>query len=605
MTVRSRRPTPSRRARFARLFEGDERQQLVVTILFILTIVAVLAILLGTVGLAWYNDNLRPLATVGGVELGPSQLRSYVSVEGWRLQREQYDLKQAQIDGTVDASTFSTLSQALDTQTQNLASGAVSQLVDLVYQSQLAAAQGISVSAQDIDQRLQADASTPEQRDVLAIIIAPKAANPVNGPTIAEQKAALEQAQAALKALNSGLTFASVAAEYSTDPSVTKGGDIGIVEKGMVTDPSWGDALFALPEGGTTGVILGADGVYRIGRVTQITPGSEVPGVRDDLLGVVSEQDVRQVIGYQVASQRLQDEVVADALAQTPQQVHLAGIYVDGLDSGDPSESAGEIHYSEIVFAPNGDMTNAPTLAQDDPAWATALNDANTALAQLKSTSGSDLEATFGQLASELSDDPTKSQNGDVGWMNKDLAPAAISDALWGSDHQKDDIIGPIRSDAGYYLLLFQAKRAALADRLKAVQDALAQPNADFAAVANQLDESQSKLDGGDLGWWYQDELQQQTQDSTFVDAIFALNVGQVSDALEFGNGHYFIKMIEKAPRAYDPDQAATVRASAFDTWYQAQLSTAKGNGTVAVAGETPPPTLQAGSDQPTPSAGV
>lgn len=602
MSMRSRRVTPSRRSRLASLFEDEARQQLVVTIGFILSIVAVLLILFGALGLAWYNDNLRPLASVAGIDIGPPQLRAYVSFEGWLLQRDQTQLTEAQINGNVDSTTYSTLSSQINTETQNLASNAVSQMVDLVYQSHLASGQGITVSSSDIDQRLLEDVSSAEQRHVLAIFVAPQAADPTTGPTIEEQKAALSKAQAALHALNSGQTFASVAAEYSTDPSAKKGGDYGVVDKGLVTDANWGNALFKLPQGGTTDIILGADGVYRIGRVTQITPGTETPGVRQDLFSAVSEQDVRQLIGYQVGAERLQEKIVSDALAKTPEQVHLGEIYIDGLNTGDPTESAGEIRYSEIVFAPNHDMANAPSLAADDPAWNTALQDANTALAQLKSTAAADLESTFSTLASQLSDDPTKSQGGDVGWMNKDLAPAAISNALWGSDHQKDDIIGPIRSDEGYYILLFQKKRAALADRIKAVQDALAQPGADFAAVSNQLDESTDRLPGGDLGWWYQDELLQQTGDSTFTDAIFALSVGQVSDPLQFGNGQYFIKILERTPRAYDADQAASVRASAFSSWYQPQLSTAENTGNVSIAGQTPVPTLIPGSDQVSPA---
>jgi parvulin-like peptidyl-prolyl isomerase len=602
MSMRSRRVTPSRRSRLASLFQDEARQQLFVTIGFILTIVAVLLILFGALGLAWYNDNLRPLASVAGVDIGPPQLRAYVTLEGKLLQFDQDQLTQAQINGTVDATTYSTLSSQINTEVQNLASNALSQMVDLVYQSRLASDQGIAVTSQDIDQRLLEDVSSAEQRHVLAIFVAPQAADPTTGPTIEEQRAALDKAQAALDALNSGQTFASVAAEYSTDPSAAKGGDYGIVDKGLVTDANWGNALFKLPQGGTTGIILGADGVYRIGRVTQITPGTEVAGDRSDLFSVVAEQDVRQLLGYQIGAERLQDKIVSDALAQTPEQVHLGEIYIDGVDTGDPTESAGEIHYSEIVFAPNHDMANAPTLAADDPAWHTALQDADTALAQLKTTAAADLESTFSRLASELSDDPTKSQGGDVGWMNKDLAPATISDALWGSNHQKDDIIGPVRSNEGYYLLLFQEKRASLADRIKAVQDALAQPGADFATVSDQLDESTQRQAGGDLGWWYQDELLQQTGDSTFVDAIFALNVGQVSDPLQFGNGNYFIKLLERTPRAYDPDQAASVRASAFSTWYQSQLSTAENTGNVSIAGQTPIPTLIPGTDQVSPA---
>jgi parvulin-like peptidyl-prolyl isomerase len=602
MSIRTRPVKRSRRARLSRLFEGEERQQLVVTIVFILAIIAVLLILLGTVALAWYNDNLRPLANVGGVEIGPQQLRDYEALETWQINRDLNRLTQAQVDGTIDPTTAGTLSQDLNTQGSNLTSDALTPLVDLVYQSQLAPAQGISVTDQDIDQRLATETAAPEQRHVLAIVIAPQAADATTGPTTAEQKAARDQAQAALDAINSGQSFADVAAQYSTDPSAQNGGDYGVVEKGMVLDTDWGDALFALPQGGTTGIILGTDGSYRIGRVTEITPGAEVPGAREDLFAHVSEAAARQLLGYQIGAERLHDKIVADALAQTPEQAHLATIYIDGLDTGDPSEADGEIHYSEIVFAPNHDETTAANLAADDPAWATALQDANNALADIQAeTDPATRETTFGRLASELSDDATKSQNGDVGWMTKDLVPATLADALWGSDHAKDDVLGPIRSDEGYYLLLFQEKRASIADRLKAVQDALAQPGANFSDVADQLSEQQNKEPGGDLGWWIKDDLLSQTQDSTFTDTVFGLDVGQVSDPLELGNGHFFIKMEEKGPRALDADQASAARATAFDNWYSSQLNNAKANGTVSIAGEAVTPTLAPGSDQQAP----
>ena len=76
MTIRSRRQArPGLGTRLRALVEGEERQQAVVTALFIGTIVLVVLALLGAVGLAWYNDNLRPLARVGSVEIRPQDFR--------------------------------------------------------------------------------------------------------------------------------------------------------------------------------------------------------------------------------------------------------------------------------------------------------------------------------------------------------------------------------------------------------------------------------------------------------------------------------------------------------------------------------------------------
>ncbi len=598
MTIRSRPVKHSRRSRLSGLFEDEARQQLTVTVFFILAIVVVLLILVGAFALSWYNDNLRPLAQVGSVEVGPQLLKEDVAFEQWRISRDQSRITQAQIDGTLDTTTAQQMLSDLDTQSTDLATTGLDNFVDLIYQSQLAADQGITVADADVDQRLLEEVSAPEQRHVLAIFVEPQAADPTTGPTAQEANAARDKASAALAALQAGQPFADVAAQYSTDPSAQNGGDYGTLTKGLVSDPDWGDALFKLPLNGITAVILGSDGVYRIGEVTQITPGAEEPGQRASLFQAASEQDVRQFLRYQIASDGLKDKIVSDALAQTPEQAHIAGIYIDGLYSGDPSSSTGdEIDYAEIVFSPNNDPTNAPTLSADDPAWAQALQDANTAMDQLKAITDPDtLKSTFTTMATNQSDSGTAQDGGEVGFVTADIPDPAVSDALFNSDHQENDLIGPVKADDGYHILLFHSKRPPSEQRVQAVQDALAQPGADFATVAKQLSEGPEKDSGGEIGWVLQDDL-----DPTLADQIFGLSVGQISDPLEVGNGHYIIKMEDKGPRALDPDQQSNARGTAFDTWYTTQLDNAKANGTVVVAGETPVPTLDAGGDQSVP----
>jgi len=75
MSIRTRRQArPSLRTRLGRLVEGEERQAVVVTALFIGAIVLVVLALVGAIGLAWYNDNLRPLARVGSAEIVPQRV---------------------------------------------------------------------------------------------------------------------------------------------------------------------------------------------------------------------------------------------------------------------------------------------------------------------------------------------------------------------------------------------------------------------------------------------------------------------------------------------------------------------------------------------------
>ena len=254
MTLRPRtsRPT-SRTTRLRNLLDTEERQQLAVTVGFVVVIAAVILILLGAVGLSWYNDNLRPLGRVGSTEIGPQQLRDRVAIEQWRINRDQGRVTQAQINHELTAEEAQTRLTDLDSQLTALQTGGLDDLIDLLYQSQLAPTEGITVTATDVDARVTKEFAGVERRHVLAIFVAPTAADATAGPTAAERKAALDRAEQALAALNSGRSFADVAREFSTDLSSHNGGDFGVVSEQGVADPAWGTALFKLPQGGTTG----------------------------------------------------------------------------------------------------------------------------------------------------------------------------------------------------------------------------------------------------------------------------------------------------------------------------------------------------------------
>ncbi len=600
MTVRPRRPQLGIRTRLGHLVDTDERQQATVTVAFILTIAAVILILVGAVGIGWYNDNLKPVGKVGNVDISPQLLKSDIALQTWRISRDESRITQAQVAGTLDADTANTKLSDLDTQSQDLATNGADNLIDEMYQSQLAQGQNITVSAADIDARYQQEISDAEQRHVLVIAVAPTVADTTNGPTYGERSAALDKITQALAAVQGGQDWATVAKQFGTDTLSQQGGDMGEVPQLSISDTEFGTELFALPTGGTTGIVAGDDGTYRIGRVTDIQPGALNASLKNDLLKAVPEDQVRQLLGYEIADQRLSDKVTADALAQTPDQVKLAVIYVDGLSTGDTStaEANGEVDYAEIVFAPGDNLDTAPTLDQNDPLWATAQTQAQAAADQLNAITDVTQRTTqFQTMATSNSDDPTSQQAGEVGYVTQDIPPQAVSDALWNGTHTKGDIIGPIRGDAAYYVLMFENKRASVDARIQAVKDALAAPGADFNAVAKQLSEGPEQNEGGEIGWLSKDELS-----SDIADQVWALPIGGVSDPLTLGNGQYFIKVEDKQARPFDPDQISTLRQSAFSDWYSPQKDAAVANGTiVSPTASSSADDLTGGGDQGSP----
>lgn len=584
MTLRPRttRPT-SRTTRLRRVFDGEERQQAVVTVLFVLVIAAIVLILLGAIALAYYNDNLRPLARVGPVEIGTPLLRDRIELEQWRINREGNRLTEASINREIDATTKAARETELEQRRQALTTNGLEDLVDAIYQSQLAAAEGITVAEIEVDARVLAEFAAVERRHVLGIVVEAVASEGEDAaPTISERRAALERAEGALAALESGRDWADVAREFSSHPNAQTGGDFGMVSKIGAPDTDWGVALFELAVGETTGVVRGSDGAYRIGRVTEIVAAGEQPGLREDLNSLVTEIALRDLLRYEVAADRLKDKITDAELAETPEQARIAIIYVEGIYSDDPVDDEGEVDYSEIVFAPNDNIEDAPNLPETDPAWEQARSEAQAVLDELAAlATGETREDRFAVLAGE-SDSPTGEDGGAVGFVTRGIPPVAVGDALFGATHEVGAVLPLVRGDAGWYVLLFHERRGSPEQRVQAVQDLLAQPGADFAAIAREHSEGPEADEGGEVGWVTGDQLAEE-----LADDVFALSAGQITAPLEFGEGHYIIKVEDKLTRALDADQIPDVKFSAFDNWYAPKKEQAKTDDVIVIAGET------------------
>ena len=82
MTLRLRSTAPTRRRRS---FNPEDRYQFWVTIGFIVLIVAVILVLAISIGVGYYNDHLKPIASVGGQSISPDTWGSRIRLEAYRL----------------------------------------------------------------------------------------------------------------------------------------------------------------------------------------------------------------------------------------------------------------------------------------------------------------------------------------------------------------------------------------------------------------------------------------------------------------------------------------------------------------------------------------
>ena len=362
-----------------------------------------------------------------------------------------------------------------------------------------------------------------------------------------------------------------MAAQYSTDASKDKGGDLGFLLATDTTDPTWVDALFRLPLNGTTPVIKGDDGIYRIGMVTEIKPGVEDPDFHAGAVAAVGDGVYRDQIRLEALADKLSQKIVADALSTPVDQTRLAEIFV-AINGTDPATDV-QIHASHILYSPNHDPQNLASLPPEDPAWAAAKALADKTAADLNAiTDITAREQRFLEIAKSESDDKTSgAAGGELGTFTRDAMVEEFATPLFdNTDLKPGDIVGPVKSAFGWHVILFQERIPSANDRLNATKAALAAAGADFATVARDHSDGDEALQGGELGWRTISQLPPDVGTK-----VLATDAGVTTDPIQVDTGFYIEKVEEKAKRAPDGQQAAVLAATAFDTWYTDQKTKA------------------------------
>lgn len=606
MTFRLRsRTRQSRRG----LFEADDRRDALVNLGFV-ALIAVLGIgLLVAFGLAYYDQNLRPLARIGDREVSPGMVRDRAGLDQERLTRDEGRLRVLNTNHEIDTAAMNAAIQELTTRGEQLTPESVAEeVVDLLFQSQLAAEQQLVPSDADISAAVEREFTTPERRHFLVIAVKPETTGDAE-PTINQRFAAIDRAKEALGKVTSGADWATVAKEYSSDPSAANGGDGGLISENNPTDPRWTDALFEQPLNGTTAIVAslgcarsdGGECLYRIGRVIEITAGGPDQGYRDQVMARLSADGVRQIIAWELAAERLRDKVTADATTGSVDQLHLAEIIVRNTDPGegeepgedDATDAQGETHFSQILYAPKDDPSTAPDLPTTDPAWTTAENEAKTAYDELIALTDPQARSDrFAEIAKQVSDDDaTKADGGDVDFTTRSLLPDAVGVALFDTEHQNGDLLTPVKDENGWYLLLFHEHRGTPAERLAQLKAEIA-AGADWNTLVEKYSDAEEvdAAPDGDIGW-YTREMLSAVEDEK-VDMLFALDTGEVSEEIVFGTDSFIFKALEHVARELDPNQIAQLNDpdfGAYSDWYADKKSEAEANRVITRAGEEAP----------------
>ncbi len=563
--------------------DPEERFQFLVTIAFIGIIALVVLILVAALALNYYNANLRPVATVFGSSITRDEWVSRTELTLYRLDRARRQLRQAVAAGHIDQASADQRENQLLQAAQNAERSAISSLVDLEYQGQLAGVRGLGITEAEVDAAIEEEGTEPERRRIQVVFVEPETDDPAREPSAEEDAAAAQIAQEAADALEEGFPFAQVAEQYSTDISRENGGEYGIITDENVSDPAWVEALFALELNGTTDIIKGEDGIYRIGRVTEI-----IPEATDALFFPLLEQEVslaayrEQVRKEQLAS-KLRDQVTDEVLSGPVEQVNVAEIFIEVSGTEDEASGEGEVMAAHILYSPGADPGGAGTLPAEDPAWDAAEELAQATTDRLRAIA--DVEeriAEFAETAQAESDDTASgSVGGELGWFPRTGQYVnELTDPLFDDETlTTGDIAGPFRTDFGYHVVLFQGRRGSSAERIAEVEAALAEPDADFAEIARELSDGDEAADGGALGWLIEAQLPPEG-----AEVIFTLDAGEVTEEpIGSEDGFRFYQVVEREERPPDATQENLLRATAFADWYEPQREAAEAEGTITI----------------------
>ena len=559
MTFRAKQPsTPRHRS----THDQEARQKLYVTIGFIAVIAAAIGILIAAVAVSYYNDHLQSVVTVDGQDVSRDAYVKRAEIELFRVTEAEKRVREALAAGEVSQENANTQLQQLSQQRDGVGQTALDGLVDEILLAKYAAEEGVSASDADIEAALVKEASRPELRKTYAIFVRPEVDAGQDFPTPEQSAAAKATAERALAELEGGADFGAVAAKYSTDISKENGGLYGTLADTNPTDTAWVKALFALPDDGTTEVIEGADGTYRIGRVTEITPAREDPAFRSAVEQGPGLEAYKAALVGRVLRDKLDEQLVAAATKSPVEQVRAYEIMVD---AGGTEEEARAAH---ILYSPKDDPGGASQLADDDPAWAAAKAEADAAVAKLQATPADQRDVAFADLAKAQSDDTSSGINGgDLGWFTRGTMVEEFGTAVFDGNHAVGDIIGPVKSQFGYHVIRYDGKRPPADQRAAALLLAAREPGADFQALARESSDGLEASKGGDLGW----VAPGQSRDKKVDDILFKLKPGEISEGLQLADGYHIYKAGEKEVRPLTPEQINKIGLYAFDAWYTAK----------------------------------
>jgi parvulin-like peptidyl-prolyl isomerase len=542
----------------------EGRRNMYLNLGFGLVVLAALLILAGAAAAKWYADHLQPVGSVNGVSITVDDLRARAEVELFRLDTAYSRIEDEFVAGRIDQATRDAQHQFLDQRRGQLEVNVLEQIIDSRIQATLAGQEGISVTNDEIEAEITKEGTTLEQRHVWVIEVEPEIDDDADEPTAAQTAAARAAAEAALADLEAGKTWEEVAKARSTGLDAETAGDVGFQYREGSLDESLAKAVFGLADDAHTGVVEGDDGVFRIGRVTEIVAPREDAFYRQAIADRgISYAVYQDAVRAEVTRRKLEDKIKEQALAAGPQR-RVAEIFIPVPSEEDPIQDD-SIKVRHILYSPKDDPQAARTLPAEDPAWKAAEDESRATYDKVKADPD-----VFDSIAREDTDDTASAATGgkqpyysSVSNLDPAFATAILDPAV-----QPGQLLEPVRGEAGWHVIQVMYRPPDV-DRAAAIK-AAAESGTDFAELARSDSYGPEAADGGEIGWIARFQTSKDIED-----AVFGTTIGGITIPVEIeGDGIHIYKVFEEEVRDLDDEQRATIEDGAFPNWYLAKKDT-------------------------------
>lgn len=577
-------PIARLRARLVARYQAADKTALT-NLSFVVVIALTGVLLVGVAGYSIYDSTWAPAVEVNSASINKAEAKARAEVTAFRIALQGSRIRARVAAGTMSNSAGDAALEALNSQAEAISNQVTTDMVDTLLIRDLAAANGVTADPAVVASEWAKETMLPELRLFRRISIDAADDPTTKQPTAATRAAAKAKAEAILAEIKAGGDFSTIAKRDSDDSYAELGGLVGWSAKSedpagdLGYEAAW--ALVPSTDGATqplTDVVERSEDQFVIFRLEKVQAEKLDPDFEKQISDAGIDRGLYERMTEERALQTaLSEKITAQLLVGPVEQREVS--YVAATV---PENDVEQVQVSHILFSPNDDPNTAGDLDATDPAWVAAEKEANDLIARLNSGSNFETEA-------KESDDTTSGADGGLlAWAPKGTYVPEFELAIWADGVQRNDILGPIKTQFGYHVIKFDARRPSLKDRLDELAKALAADGVDFEEAATTATNSIEELTFASPGY-----VPKYTVNPELGAVVWGLKAGGTSAVVESSNTYLIVHVEGVETRELTADQITGIEASGFSIWldlYRSAARVAIDGSVVQEAGASPTP---------------